>query len=248
MSDTYEFDAMISVMAGSGSREEAADKILEHFGWGITGADIAISLHEEGTLNVRGQSCECNEHKSNAMSAEYREAELIKVLEAQSCENAAKDKQQVELAMDVVRDYNEISRERDSLLCEGERYRKALEEIAKQKLSCQLIPGDVDFEGGYDCCVKRARGALCDITSDLVSEEPSPDTCPECHGTGKTVINKHIGVEDCPECGRDSEGQTPEAPMVWPEKKPRKWCWGRLADQLGFCGLLWGHDGPCKTK
>ena len=90
--------------------------------------------------------------------------------------------------------------------CEGERYRKALEEIAKQKLSCQLIPGDVDFEGGYDCCVKRARGALCDITSDLVSEEQPPDTCPECHGTGKTVINKHIGVENCPECGRDSEG------------------------------------------
>ena len=41
-----------------------------------------------------------------------------------------------------------------------------------------------------------------------VSEEQPPDTCPECHGTGKTVINKHIGVEDCPECGRDSEEQT----------------------------------------
>ena len=38
-----------------------------------------------------------------------------------------------------------------------------------------------------------------------VSEGQTPDTCPECHGTGKTVINKHIGVEDCPECGRDSE-------------------------------------------
>ncbi len=41
----------------------------------------------------------------------------------------------------------------------------------------------------------------------LVSEEQPPDTCPECHGTGKTVINKHIGVENCPECSRDSEGQ-----------------------------------------
>ncbi len=33
-----------------------------------------------------------------------------------------------------------------------------------------------------------------------VSEEHTPDTCPECHGTRKTVISKVIGVEDCPEC------------------------------------------------
>lgn len=41
-----------------------------------------------------------------------------------------------------------------------ERLRAALEEIAKQKLSSQLIPGDADFEIGYDCCVKTARKAL----------------------------------------------------------------------------------------
>ena len=42
----------------------------------------------------------------------------------------------------------------------------------------------------------------------IASEELAPDTCPECHGTRKTVINKHVGVEDCPVCGRDDgEGQ-----------------------------------------
>ena len=45
----------------------------------------------------------------------------------------------------------------------------------------------------------------CGVASDPASEERTSDTCPECHGTGKTVIRKEIGVEDCPECGRDSE-------------------------------------------
>lgn len=40
--DTYEFDAHIVVMAGTDSKAEAADKILEH----CLDGDIAISLHE----------------------------------------------------------------------------------------------------------------------------------------------------------------------------------------------------------
>ncbi len=44
--------------------------------------------------------------------------------------------------------------------CKVKHLRAALEEIAKQKLSSQLIPGDGDFECGYDCCVKTAREAL----------------------------------------------------------------------------------------
>ena len=43
MNDTYEFDAHISVMAESHSKDEAADKILEH----CLDGDIACSLHEE---------------------------------------------------------------------------------------------------------------------------------------------------------------------------------------------------------
>ena len=52
MSDTYEFDAMISVTAKS--KKVAADIVLER----CLEANIAISLHEEGTLNVRRQSAE----------------------------------------------------------------------------------------------------------------------------------------------------------------------------------------------
>ena len=40
--DIYEFDAHITVMAGKDSKQEAADKILEH----CLDADIAISLSE----------------------------------------------------------------------------------------------------------------------------------------------------------------------------------------------------------
>jgi len=58
---------------------------------------------------------------------------------------------------------------REHWIAVAQRLEAALEEIANQKLSCQLIPGDVDFEGGYDCCVKRARKAL-----EPVSEEPAP--------------------------------------------------------------------------
>ena len=54
---------------------------------------------------------------------------------------------------------------------------------------------------------RRTAEWIADRVREAVSEEQPPDTCPECHGTGKTVINKHIGVEDCPECGRDSEEQ-----------------------------------------
>lgn len=42
----YTFDAMITVEAES--EEKAADLILGH---NMTGADIAVSLHKEGTLN-----------------------------------------------------------------------------------------------------------------------------------------------------------------------------------------------------
>ena len=74
-------------------------------------------------------------------------------------------------------------------------------------------------EGGiaYDLLVRWSESGACantDLSQDThaflttVSEELAPDTCPECHGTRKTVINKHVGVEDCPVCGRDDgEGQ-----------------------------------------
>lgn len=38
--------------------------------------------------------------------------------------------------------------------------------------------------------IDELEGALIDPTS----------TCPECHDTRKTVINKFVGVEDCPVC------------------------------------------------
>ena len=54
----------------------------------------------------------------------------------------------------------------------------------------------------------KGRDLLPWSSFERVSEELAPDTCPECHGTRKTVINKHVGVEDCPVCGRDDgEGQ-----------------------------------------
>lgn len=49
MSRTYEFDAHISVMAEGDTQAEAADRILEQ----CLDADIAISLHREGSLNVK---------------------------------------------------------------------------------------------------------------------------------------------------------------------------------------------------
>ena len=42
-----------------------------------------------------------------------------------------------------------------------------------------------------------------------IAGESEPDTCPECHGTRKTVINKHVGVEDCPVCAQTVEDQDP---------------------------------------
>ena len=35
-----------------------------------------------------------------------------------------------------------------------------------------------------------------------ISEPKEDEPCPECHGTRKTVINKHVGVEDCPVCAQ----------------------------------------------
>ena len=58
--DTYDFDAMITVMANGDTKEEAADKILEH----CMEADIACSLHGEGTLNVRSLTTEGKIHKA----------------------------------------------------------------------------------------------------------------------------------------------------------------------------------------
>ncbi len=49
----YEFDAHV-VVEWAGTKAYAADKILEH----CMDADIAISLHEEGTLNVSRLSSE----------------------------------------------------------------------------------------------------------------------------------------------------------------------------------------------
>ena len=46
---TYGFDAHITVMADGDSKQEAADRILEH----CLDADIAISLMKEGTLNSK---------------------------------------------------------------------------------------------------------------------------------------------------------------------------------------------------
>ncbi len=47
--ETYDFDAGITVMADGRTKDKAADAILEH----CLEADIAISLHEAGTLNKR---------------------------------------------------------------------------------------------------------------------------------------------------------------------------------------------------
>ncbi len=61
-----------------------SDLLLELAGIeGRQGKDAALEYASE---QLERLFCECNEHKSNAMSAEYREAELIKVLETQSCE------------------------------------------------------------------------------------------------------------------------------------------------------------------
>lgn len=57
-------------------------------------------------------------------------------------------------------------------------------------------------------------GALIVAEIERLDRADAGRECPECHGTGKTVINKHIGVEDCPECaadaGRDSTDEKGE--------------------------------------
>ncbi len=50
--------------------------------------------------------------------------------------------------------------------------------------------------------IKRNADTAINTESDSASTRQEPDVCPECHGTGKTVINKTFGVEDCPECNR----------------------------------------------
>lgn len=54
----------------------------------------------------------------------------------------------------------------------------------------------------------KSDGVYKDTKDVLYGERFPADSrlrCPECHGTGKTVINKAIGVEDCPLCSDDSE-------------------------------------------
>ena len=92
---------------------------------------------------------------------------------------------------------HDAATEIERLSSEGERMRKALERIECALTGVTAV--------GPDGALQIAKSTLA-----RVSEEQPPDTCPECHGTGKTVINKHIGVEDCPECSRDSEGLAPK--------------------------------------
>ena len=87
-----------------------------------------------------------------------------------------------------------------------EQFEAALIEIGEQDLSTEGdLPGEGDYEYGYDEVVKLARKTLLPAG---ISEPKEDEPCPECHGTRKTVINKHIGVEDCPVCAQtvpDSE-------------------------------------------
>lgn len=75
--------------------------------------------------------------------------------------------------------------------CEGERLRAAICELWTIADTSELEPEMALFVGGV-------------VADEMepASEGLPPDTCPECHGTGKTVIRKEIGVENCPECGR----------------------------------------------
>ena len=86
----------------------------------------------------------------------------------------------------------------------------------KQLIAVESCEGELAFRAGYGHGMNdakhnyppRPKGAYNEWRKAPVSEELAPDTCPECHGTRKTVINKHVGVEDCPVCGRDDgEGQ-----------------------------------------
>lgn len=46
---------------------------------------------------------------------------------------------------------------------ENAKLRAALQEIARQNLICEMAEGEssrADFEGAYEACVERARGAL----------------------------------------------------------------------------------------
>ena len=70
---------------------------------------------------------------------------------------------------------------------------------ARDKLEIYRDHSDGAYHGGIEHTrlISNIRETLA-ITEP--EEEHTPDTCPECHGTRKTVISKVIGVEDCPEC------------------------------------------------
>ena len=76
---------------------------------------------------------------------------------------------------------------------------------AKEAFALGKLEETLKIEGELRSENKRLEA----LDKERVSTELAPDTCPECHGTGKTVINKLFGVEDCPECSRDSTEQTP---------------------------------------
>ena len=93
-----------------------------------------------------------------------------------------------------------------------------------------------------------------------VSEEPAP--C-EHEWSIKSGLSTSLDGKYCKLCGdyggpAVSEEQTEiphdrgsnqyANPDSEGHEKPREWCWCRVVDQPGFCGLPWGHDGPCETK
>ena len=88
----------------------------------------------------------------------------------------------------------------DCLQCRIERLEADLSLCALRLENC-IVASGTDREFAEQAVAKYRR--LIAGGSEPKEDEP----CPECHGTRKTVINKHIGVEDCPVCAQ-TDGDT----------------------------------------
>ena len=156
--------------------------------------------------------------------------------ERQSCEGklkdavieallAAKEKQKMYEPIDAVENWFYVERALAALVSEGREQKITGIDLA--------VPGSDRTAWTCRYCKEIMETELAVMRHKCsTSEERAPDTCPECHGTGKTVIRKEIGVEDCPECGRDSEEREPirdaaclDAGCDIDGKEPHKpWC------------------------
>lgn len=125
-----------------------------------------------------------NRKKVRSLSAEVKtKSDLIDEQDKHIFQLGAENSQ-------VRKDLMEAIDESVSLTHENAVMKQALKKLAK------LPASEYDTLPGTLAAVHIIAGSV--IPASTQHEES--DTCPECHGTGRTVISGDFGVEDCPAC------------------------------------------------